>query len=270
MELVKYPLGQRTSQKLISSAAEALELRDHLRVLRRARECKSYVAAGEVIADLERVNAYPEKIWLELEHEKTALFLELGDWWRATLSLTHILLHPESAPAELERARTLRAQTAFESGDFDLAERDYALSRHRPSFSLILIGARLRARAGELIDAAADLEQADPNTDLDLISLLRAQLDLKRLSGAPTAALAADLIVLGDAVESPTLQALARLEGLSALGWEPLRVRNDERLAELLPTAPIAQRLLDQLTMTGVERIRSTTATSILRSFRFS
>jgi hypothetical protein len=254
---------------IIPQSDQAPELREHLKLLRLMRERRLYAGAKEVIFELEKINSFPELIWLELEAEKAALFMELGDWWRAVLSLTHIIQHPESTSSGIQSARASRMNAAFEAGDFQLAQKDFSLISGNRSFSLEMSGIRLKARTIGVEAAELDLKDQEPESAEDYLEYIRTQIDLRRLGGRETTSLCKAAVILCESGSDINQKALAWMDYLISLQWEPLRIRNDAKLAQMLPFSARTSRLMDEISSPGLDLFRSTSAQTLIHVLRF-
>ena len=232
------------------------------------RSRRLYAGAKEVIFELEKMDGMSEQALLHLEVEKAELYLELGDWWRATPSLTQIIRHPDATGEQVIRARLARSIAAFEAGEFQLSLKDLELSSERKSFEHEMLFVQSIARSRSIPEAIRKLTGHSPKTHEEYFNYIATDLDLNRLGGRETMPLAKALVILSEQLPDPERKALAWIDYLISLQWEPLRIRNDHHLSELLTESPRAVRLLDELSSPGLDLFRSTRAKTLIQSLR--
>lgn len=240
---------------------------DPIRFLRTLREKHLYIEARELIFELEKWALDHERVWFELEEEKAQLYFETGDWWRALLSLTHLIQNPNSSPPLIEASRQARVRAAFEAGDYALASQDLSRLLIHP-FQLQLVQIQILIRQGNIHEAWDRWTRLDaPKIAKELFAWMMVRIQLDHARGtAPAPVVFTALVSLADSTQNPFFQGRARIETWTSLHWEPLRIRNEPSMRTYLAQSPRLQRLLDEISSPGLDLFRSTSSKFLIEN----
>jgi len=240
---------------------------DPLRFLRQLREKHLYIEARELIFELEKWALEKERVWFELEEEKAQLYCETGDWWRALLSLTHLIQNPNSPPTLVEVSRQDRVRAAFEASDYALASQDLSRLLVHP-FHLQLVQIQILIRHANIREAWDRWNRLDaPKNAKELFAWMMVRIQLSHAQRVtPSPATYSALVALADSTRNPFFQGRARLEAWTSAHWEPLRMRNEPSMRSYLAQSPRLQRLLDEISSPGLDLFRSTASKSLIEN----
>lgn len=250
------------------SAADSNALsQDPLRFLGTLREKHLYIEARELIFELEKWALENERVWFELEEEKAHLYCDTGDWWRALLSLTHLIQNPNSPVSLIETSRATRVKAAYEAGDLHLATQDLDRLLVHP-FQLKLTQIQIAIRQGRIPESWELWSKlASPKNAKELVAWMIARMRLDRAQDQlPSALTHTALMAVADSTQNPFFQGLARLEAWTSSHWEPLRMRNEPSMRTFLAQSPRLQRLLDEVSSPGLDLFRSTTSKFLIEN----